>query len=255
LIELNIEKQESKLEPYNFALNIVYEDDDLLVLDKPAKISMHPGVGNYNKTLLNAVYFYLGGNLQPQIVHRLDQNTTGLVVIAKNEAIASKLSLQFSERSVDRNYQALVAVTPKAKRAVQINDSGRIETLIGRHTKNRLLMAVNSKAGRNAITNWDRIEKMSYACLLNVKLETGRTHQIRVHMQHLGSPVIGDPDYLGEELLPIELKTIANNFGRQALHAYRLGFDHPTNGKRMLFESKLPEDFQKLISDFRAYGF
>lgn len=247
------EAQASELLPYDFSLEIVFEDQHLLVINKPANLTVHPGAGNHDKTLLNAVVYYLkDSSISPQTVHRLDKDTTGLMIVAKTEAARFLLSRQFQERTVSRLYYALVMVTPRAKREVQTKDSGRIETLIGRHQQYRKKMAVLEKDGRISITNWRVLEKYNYAYFIELKLETGRTHQIRVHMDYLSSPVIGDKVYGNFDVLPRELKVKADTFDRQALHAGALEFIHPVTKEKLSFKSELPKDFKELLNCFKT---
>ena len=244
------------VEPVQMPLDILHEDHDLLVVNKQAGISMHPGAGNTGPTLLNGVCWHLRGAVSSPrcgLVHRLDKDTTGVVLIAKTAQAESALTAQFAERSVTKEYLALVFTTPRAKRAVQVEESGTIRTQIGRHPGKRTLMAVLPEEGREAITNWRRLEELSYATLLAVAPKTGRTHQIRVHMQYLGSPIVGDPVYGGKLALPAELSQAAARFGRQALHARSLVFRHPSSGTQIRFEAALPPDFEALLRLFREY--
>ena len=254
-VEAPLEKP-THLEPYQFKLTIMFEDEHLLVIDKPAGLSMHPGAGNRDETLANAVVSHVGtsqakvGDVErPGIVHRLDKDTTGVVVVAKSSSALALLARQFAERTTDRAYTALVYTTPRAKRVVQINDEGRVDAPIGRHPTQRKLMAINEK-GKSAVTDWQVLERFSYGTLVRCKLQTGRTHQIRVHMNSIGSPVIGDPVYGDFSNLPRELLEAAGRFGRQALHASTLAFAHPVSGQRLSFESALPADFIELLVCF-----
>ncbi|NLF26131.1 MAG: RluA family pseudouridine synthase, partial [Deltaproteobacteria bacterium] len=226
---------------------------------KPANLSMHPGAGNPDRSVLNALigHFKPGsaGFSDPArlgLVHRLDKDTTGVVVVAKTPAAMAMLSAQFSERSVKKVYQALAFVTPRGRRLVQLSAKGRIDAPLGRHPKRRTSMAVVAEGGRSAISDWECLELMPYAALLEVKLLTGRTHQIRVHLQHIGSPIIGDALYGEFSGLPKPLLEAAKAFGRQALHACCLEFNHPLTKERLMFESPLPMDFQELIKVFRG---
>ncbi len=245
--------------PWNVDVDVVYEDDDLLVINKGAGIVVHPGAGNKDKTLLNAVVNKLSfDNKMKQsnrigIVHRIDKDTTGLLVIAKNQYSQVNLMKQFKEHAVYREYVALVLSTPRADREVNKFNEGVIDTFIGRHKTNRLKMSVLEGEGKHAITHWKKIEEMRYACLLSFKLETGRTHQIRVHMDYIHSPIIGDKLYGDFSLLPFNLKIAQERFGRQALHAKSLGFTHPVTGQKLFFDSKLPKDFMDLVEIFKKY--
>ena len=264
------------LTPYNFQLEIVFEDEHLLVINKPSGLSMHPGAGNKETTLANAVVAHVGSSLysvgevdRPGIVHRLDKDTTGLVVVAKTQAALSGLSQQFSERSVGREYLALVFTTPRAKRVVQRDDSGEVSAPIGRHPTDRTKMSVRKvdengdaelgEAGRaagvarSAITQWRVVERFLYGTLLANRLKTGRTHQIRVHMEYIGSPVVGDLQYGNFASLPHALKEASDLFGRQALHAATLEFTHPITTERLTFHAKMPEDMERLVETFRGF--
>lgn len=247
------------LSPYQYSLDILFEDDHLLVINKPSGLSMHPGAGNRVATLANAVVAHVGANQnkvgdvdRPGIVHRLDKDTTGVVVVAKSSAALTGLSKQFNDRTIKREYISLVFTTPRAKRAIQLQDSGEVDAPIGRHPTERTKMAVHSE-GRSATTKWRVIERFSYGTLLANTLQTGRTHQIRVHMDSIGSPVIGDMVYGDFSGLPKSLKESAEKFGRQALHAATLGFSHPVHGTFQEFSAPLPEDMNLLISLFRSF--
>jgi len=249
-------KQEN-IKPNKIKLDIIYEDKDILVVNKPAGMVVHPGAGNYDATLVNAlVYKYknklsnVNGYTRPGIVHRIDKATSGLLVVAKNNKSHAELGRQFSEHSIERTYQALVwgVIRPLG---------GRIETLIGRSKKNRQLMTANTLTGKKAITNY--VTKKVYSIkdipkisLIECKLETGRTHQIRVHMSYKGNPLLGDKQY-GKKNLKFkktnkEFNEKLLHLNRQALHAKSLGFIHPATTKKILFSSNLPKDFDKLLS-------
>ncbi|MBX7143254.1 MAG: RluA family pseudouridine synthase [Oligoflexia bacterium] len=242
-------------------LDILHEDEELIVLDKPAGLSMHPGAGNPDKTLVNALVHHFGDSrpelfrqgARPGIVHRLDKDTTGVVVVAKTQSTLASLAAQFSRRTVSRMYRALVFSTPRARRVVRTQEQGRIETQLARDPRNRKRMAVVEKGGKTAITDWFVNERLHYGCLLDLRLGTGRTHQIRVHMEQIGCPVIGDQLYGDFSGLPKPLRLAADDFGRQALHARSLEFVHPANSKRMCFETDLPADFKELVSKFRMF--
>ena len=254
------EPKKSSLKPYKYKLDIIFEDDDLIVLNKPSGIVMHPGAGNFDNTIVNALVNYdknslsnIGDELRPGIVHRIDKNTSGLVVIAKNNYTHENLSLQFSRHSITRIYQLLVwgRIRPS---------KGKIETLITRSSKNRQLMMVSNSKGKKAITNYKTIElfenkNIPTLSLLECKLETGRTHQIRVHMNYVGNSIVGDDKYKKK------FKTIKNinplleakiiNLKRQFLHAKTIGFIHPKKNKEMIFNSILPQELEIIIKMLR----
>ena len=250
-----------KLEPNPIPLEIVYRDDSVLVINKPAGLSVHPGAGNRNSTMVNALLALPDlferfsdqarkGNFRPGIVHRLDKDTSGLLVVALDALAHQKLSAQFALHSVERAYLALVYSTPRGRRLIDQQDSGTVETSIGRDQRDRTRMAVLERGGRKAITHWRVLQRMACANLLELRLETGRTHQIRVHMSYCGSPLIGDRVYAGIPDLPPSLRRAAEGLGRQALHAFRLGFEHPADGRRLLFESPMPEDMRHTMREF-----
>ena len=250
----------TSLKPYKFRLKIVYEDKDLLVIDKPAGIIMHPGAGNYDKTIVNALINYnknslsnIGDELRPGIVHRIDKNTSGLVVVAKNNETHENLSKQFNDHTITRIYQ--LVIWGKLRPSY-----GRIETFITRSPKNRQLMTVSSFKGKKAITNYKTIEvfenqKIPTLSLVECKLETGRTHQIRVHMSYKGNSIVGDQKYRKKfrklENINKHLEKKIMNLDRQFLHAVSLGFTHPTKNKRMNFKSKLPNDLENILKSLR----
>jgi 23S rRNA pseudouridine1911/1915/1917 synthase len=251
-----IPAEDIKILPTKIKLDIVYEDKDILIINKPAGMVVHPGAGNYKNTLVNAlIYKYkkklsdINGNTRPGIVHRIDKETSGLLVVAKNNKAHSNLGKQFNDHTIERTYQAL---TWGVLRPL----SGRIETLIGRSRKNRQLMSVTEITGKKSITNYKtlkvfNIKDIPKISLLECKLETGRTHQIRVHMAYKGNSLLGDKQYGKKNL---RFKKINEDFedklkvlDRQALHAMSLGFIHPTSSKIINFQSKLPKDFQKIL--------
>jgi 23S rRNA pseudouridine1911/1915/1917 synthase len=251
-----VPKDKIKILPAKIKLNIVYEDEDILIVNKPAGMVVHPGAGNYNNTLVNAlIYKYkkklsnVNGSTRPGIIHRIDKETSGLLIVAKNNYAHSNLGKQFSDHTIKRTYQAL-------SWGVLRPLSGRIETLIGRSRKNRQLMSVTEISGKKAITNYTtvkvfEIKDIPKISFIECKLETGRTHQIRVHMAYKGCSLLGDQQYGKKN---IKYKKINEDFenklkilNRQALHAKSLGFFHPTTKKFMSFESKLPLDFKKIL--------
>ena len=250
------EPKEASLKPYNFKLEIIHEDDDLLVINKPAGIIMHPGAGNYDKTLVNALVNYnknslsnIGDELRPGIVHRIDKNTSGLVVIAKNNETHENLSKQFNDHSITRIYQLLIWGKLRPS-------SGRIDTYIARSSKNRQLMEVSRSKGKRAITNYKTIEifendKTPTLSLVECKLETGRTHQIRVHMTYMGNSIVGDNKYKKKykklKNIEVGLDSLISKLDRQFLHAKTLGFVHPKTTEEMIFSSVLPKELNNIL--------
>ena len=250
--------RKTSLKPYNFKLDIVYEDDELIVINKPAGISMHPGPGNYDNTVVNALMNYekiklsnIGDELRPGIIHRIDKDTSGLVVIAKNNLSHENISKQFSEHSIDRVYSLLVWGKLRPQ-------SGIIETFIARSSKNRQLMDVSFTKGKRAKTNYKTIKvfegkNIPTLSLVECKLETGRTHQIRVHMKYKGNQIVGDKKYIkklkGLKSVSKEIEEKIMKLNRQFLHAKVLGFNHPKTKKRLFFESNLPNDLKKIINE------
>ena len=263
-LSLNIpEPEEASLKPYEFKLDIIYEDDDLLVINKPAGIIMHPGAGNYDKTIVNALMNYdkeslsnIGDELRPGIVHRIDKNTSGLVVIAKNNKTHESLSKQFSDHSITRVYQLLIWGKLRPS-------SGKIDTFITRSSKNRQLMEVSRSKGKRAITNYKTVKifennKTPTLSLIECKLETGRTHQIRVHMTHMGNSIVGDDKYKKryKKLKNVDtgLENLISKLNRQFLHAKILGFVHPKTDKEMIFSSNLPKELNNLLKMLKNTG-
>lgn len=253
----SVEEPPTELAPFAFELSILYEDHDLIVVNKPAGISMHPGAGNRERTLANAIVGHVGRQQlsvgesdRPGIVHRLDKDTTGVVVVAKSTPVHAALAKQFADRTIERAYRALVFTTPRAKRPIQQSDQGEVSAPIGRHPSRRKMMAI-VEGGKPALTRWQVLERFSHGTLIECRLQTGRTHQIRVHMASIGSPVIGDKTYGDFSNLPHQLREAAEQFGRQALHASILAFTHPRTGVRLSFSAALPSDFEKLIELFR----
>jgi 23S rRNA pseudouridine1911/1915/1917 synthase len=252
-----------ELIPQNIPLDILYEDDTLLVLNKPSEMVVHPGFGNFDGTLVNALIYHFnnlpeadGNEGRPGLVHRLDKNTTGIMVIAKTERALTHLAKQFADRTSSRTYQALVWGDMKS-------DSGRIEGNIGRSLKNRKLMDIfpDGEFGKTAITNYRVLERFGYVTLVEYKLETGRTHQIRAHSKYIGHPLFNDFDYGGDRILKgttfTKYKQFVHNcfdiLPRQALHAKTLGFTHPETGEFMEFNSELPDDMQQVIKRWKNY--
>ena len=255
--------RETELIPQNIPLNIIYEDDDVLVLNKPSEMVVHPGYGNFDGTLVNALIYHFqnlpeakGNEGRPGLVHRLDKNTTGLMVIAKSEIALTHLAKQFYDRTSGRTYQALVWGDMET-------DQGTIKGNLGRSLKNRKVMEVyeDEEIGKPAITNYRVLERFGYVTLMEYRLETGRTHQIRIHSKHIGHPLFNDPEYGGDRILKGTTfskyqQFVQNCFKmlpRQALHAKTLSFEHPKTGERMHFDSDIPEDMQSVIDKWRAY--
>ena len=261
IVNLTIpEPKKASLKPYKLDLDIIYEDDDLIVLNKPAGIIMHPGAGNPDNTIVNALMNYsknslsnIGDELRPGIVHRIDKNTSGLVVIAKNNQTHEHLSIQFSKHSIIRIYQLLIwgKVRPS---------KGKVQTLITRSSKNRQMMEVSNTKGKKAITNYKTIEifenkNTPTLSLLECKLETGRTHQIRVHMNYLGNSIVGDDKYKKkfkkiQNIDPLLEKNLIN-LNRQFLHAKTIGFIHPKKNEEMVFNSILPQELEIILKMLR----
>jgi 23S rRNA pseudouridine1911/1915/1917 synthase len=242
------------------SLPIIYKDDHIIVVNKPAGISVHPGIMTKGNTVVEGLLHYLedfgeGLDRNPRlgVVHRIDKDTTGLVVLARTTPALTLLSRQFAEKSAYRSYQALVLASPRGKRKIQLQPTGSIITGFARHPRNRLKFAVVPESIKKAETHWQLMDDLGYASIVSVVLKTGRTHQIRVHMEHLGSPIIGDRLYGDTASLPPPLKRKADTFGRQALHAESLQFVHPHSGQAMSFTAELPQDHAELVSFFRQY--
>ena len=253
---------ENRVDPENIPLDIVYEDEALLLINKPAGLVVHPGHGNYTGTLVNALAYHFenlpkNSSERPGLVHRIDKDTTGLLVIAKTEAAMTHLAKQFEAKTSEREYLALVWGTVK-------EDEGTIEGNIARHVKDRMQMAVfeDPEMGKHAVTHYKVIERFGYVTLVSCILETGRTHQIRVHMKHIGHPLFNDARYGGDLILKgttfTKYKQFIDNcfkvLPRQALHAKTLGFIHPTTGEMMRFDTDLPQDMQDCIEKWRNYS-
>jgi 23S rRNA pseudouridine1911/1915/1917 synthase len=246
--------------PEDIPIEIIYEDERILIIDKPPDMVVHPAAGNYEGTLVNAVLFHLGDKAKDELdmtrlglVHRLDKDTSGLLVIAKDEQALAFLQKHLKERTITRQYKALIwgNIEPV---------TGKIDLPIGRSEKDRKIMTVNPRIGRTAVTHYEVLERMKFGDILEIKLETGRTHQIRVHLSHFGHPVIGDPTYggrskylkrfNGRELT--QLSALMGILQRQALHAFRLALPHPDDGRNMIFESDLPDDFKAALEYLRT---
>jgi 23S rRNA pseudouridine1911/1915/1917 synthase len=240
-----------RIRPQAGPLEILYEDDALIVLNKPPGLPMHPGPGHPEGTLVNYLVGYcgalssIGGEMRPGIVHRLDKDTSGVLVVAKTDPAHVGLAAQFKVRTIERTYLALALGNPR-------DDKGTIDLPLGRHETHRVRRAVTER-GKRAVTHWWVEQRLAPLCLFRLKLETGRTHQIRVHLAAQGWPVVGDPLYGGTARLkglamPPQAKAVLLGFRRQALHAAELGFTHPTTGRRLHFTSPIPADFRELLT-------
>ena len=256
--------REYEVIPQNIPINIVYEDNDIIVVNKEAGMVVHPGYNNYDGTLVNALRYHIdqkypghGPEIEANLVHRIDKDTSGILLVAKNELAQAKLGKQFFDHSIERKYIALVWGDFKEK-------SGTIEGHIGRNPKNRLGMTVfpEGEHGKHAITHYKVIERFGYVTAVECQLETGRTHQIRAHMQYIGHPLFNDATYGGDKILKgttfTKYKQFVQNcfklLPRQALHAKSLGFVHPSSGEYMFFDSELPADMQAVFEKWRNYG-
>jgi 23S rRNA pseudouridine1911/1915/1917 synthase len=265
VIYSDLSPESTEVVPEKMDLNIVYEDEDLLIINKPAGLVVHPGSGNYNGTLLNGVAYYLqqqdpaiSEQLLPRfgLVHRIDKNTSGLLALAKSDKAMRHLAKQFYDHTVKRKYMALVW-------GDMVNDNGTVIAHVGRNQRFRKLFEAYPEGdhGKEAITHYRVLERLNYVTLVECVLETGRTHQIRVHMKHLGHPLFNDDFYGGDRIVKGTVYSkykqfVDNCFAictRQALHAKTLGFTHPTTGKEMFFETELPEDMDKVINKWRNY--
>ncbi|NSW94686.1 MAG: RluA family pseudouridine synthase [Bacteroidales bacterium] len=255
--------REIELIPEDIPIDIVYEDDDVIVVNKQSGMVVHPAYGNYRGTLVNALMWHFShlphfekGDLRPGLVHRLDKNTTGIMVVAKNEMALNRLSRQFYERTTDRLYIALVWGIPDPP-------EGTITGHIGRNVRDRKIMQVfpDGSSGKPAVTHYRVIEDLGYISIVECKLETGRTHQIRAHFSHIRHPLFNDEEYGGDKILKGTtfskyqqfVKNCFNILPRQALHARYLAFDHPVTGKRLEFDSELPDDMKEVIVKWRSY--
>src|SRR5690554_6100625 len=252
------------LVPENIPLDIVYEDEALVVVNKPAGMVVHPGHGNYSGTLINALTYHFenlpnNSSNRPGLVHRIDKDTSGLLVIAKTEEAMTHLAKQFFDKTTEREYVALVWGNVE-------EDEGTIEGNIGRHPKNRLQNTVYEndvdEKGKPAVTHYKVLERFGYVTLVSCRLETGRTHQIRVHLKHIGHTIFNDERYGGNLILKgttfTKYKQFVDNcfkiLPRQALHARTLGFEHPTSGEFMRFEAPIPEDMETCLEKWRNYA-
>ena len=260
-IEVNFpQPKETLIKPNKIPLNILYDDDDIIVINKYPGIVVHPGAGNYENTIVNGLLFKyqnnlssVGGKLRPGIVHRIDKDTSGVIVVAKNDNAHLNLSKQFSDHTIKRKYEALVWGSLRPQK-------GKINERISRSVKNRQLMAVRKEKGKIAITNYKTLEifqnlNLPKISLVECTLETGRTHQIRVHMNFKGNSILGDKAYGKSKKkfkkIDLNIEKKINNFNRQALHAKSLGFVHPRTGKEIFFEAERPKDFDALIKNLK----
>jgi 23S rRNA pseudouridine1911/1915/1917 synthase len=259
-VVLTYPPRDTKIIPQDIPLEVVFEDKDLIVINKQAGMVVHPGFGNYDRTLLNALKYYFNSNNQDAdslLVHRIDKDTSGLMVIAKNELAQAGLARQFFYHTIERTYQALVWGDLKV-------DEGTIEGHIGRNPANRMQMIVfpNGEQGRSALTHYKVVKRFGYVTLVQCTLETGRTHQIRAHMRYLGHPLFNDVRYGGDKILKgttfTKYKQFVHNcfaiIPRQALHAKVLGFEHPINHKTMHFETDLANDMRDLVKKWEKYS-
>jgi len=239
-------------EAQDIPIEIVFEDDHLLVVDKPAGMVVHPAAGNYDGTMVNALLHHcngrlsgIGGVARPGIVHRIDKDTSGLLVVAKTDPAHEGLAAQFANHSIERRYSAIVAGLPKT-------GSGTVDANLARSTADRKKIAIVSVGrGKRAVTHWRLVETLKQAALMECQLETGRTHQVRVHMASVGHPLLGDPVY-GRSRAEHRDVLRRLEFERQALHAARLGFVHPVTGGALTFDSPIPSDMQRLLSCLRV---
>ncbi|MBN1820301.1 MAG: RluA family pseudouridine synthase [Prolixibacteraceae bacterium] len=262
-IVMDFPRREIEIVPEEIPLNIVFEDDQLVVINKQPGLVVHPGHGNYTGTLVNALAYYYrdlplfnSKDPRPGLVHRIDKETSGLLVVAKTELAKNRLAGQFYNKTSKRKYQALIWGAPKEK-------SGTITGNIGRSYSNRQVFTVfpDGEYGKHAVTHYNVLEELGYVSLIECQLETGRTHQIRVHMKYLGHPLFNDSNYGGDQILRgttfTKYKQFVQNcfkiLPRQALHAKLLGFKHPTIGKEMIFDSDLPDDMLDVIEKWRNY--
>jgi 23S rRNA pseudouridine1911/1915/1917 synthase len=243
----------SGVESQELPIEILYQDDSLAVINKAAGMVVHPAAGHSDATLVNALLFHLedlsgiGGEIRPGIVHRLDKDTSGVMVIAKNDLAHRRLTESWSSDAVQKEYLALIYGKPK-------ESQGRIEAAIGRDPRDRKRMAV-VEGGRKAVTLYRTVEEFRYFALLRCSLKTGRTHQIRVHLKSIGHPIVGDPVYSGPQWRGIpdkRLQRIVASMDRQALHAARLRFPHPVTGESMTFDAPMPEDMERVLKELRA---
>ena len=262
-VEYKNPPRDHELVPQDIPINIMYEDDDILIVNKDAGMVVHPGFGNWEGTLVNALAFHfknlpnMGDDTRPGLVHRIDKNTSGILIIAKNEKSMTIMGSKFANRDLNRRYLALVWGDVK-------EEEGTITGHIGRSLKNRKVMDVfpDGEFGKHAVTHWNVVERFGYTTLVECKLETGRTHQIRAHFKFMGHPLFNDEEYGGDRILKGTTFTKYKQFvqncfklcPRQALHAKSLEFNHPNTNQEMKFDSELPEDFSLLLEKWRGYA-
>jgi 23S rRNA pseudouridine1911/1915/1917 synthase len=265
-VMMSYPRREEEIIPEDIPIDIVYEDDDVLVVNKAAGMCVHPGFGNMTGTLVNALAYHLRGlpmfadkaDMRPGLVHRIDKDTSGLLVVAKTESAKMDLAAQFFKKTTERTYVALVWGTPDPK-------NGTIVGNIGRSVRDRKVMDVypeDSGIGKHAVTHYETIEPISYVSLVRCRLETGRTHQIRAHMRHIGHPLFADAHYGGDVVLRGQnngqyrqfVGNLLRDFHRQALHAQTLGFRHPRTGEMMRFGSEIASDMTECIERWRKYA-
>lgn len=256
--------REIEIIPEDIPVDVVYEDQDLIIINKPPGLVVHPGYGNYTGTLVNALTFRFlgqkdptGEDMKPYLVHRIDKDTSGLLLVAKNEWAQIYLAKQFFNHTVDRKYYALVWGDME-------EEEGTVNAHIGRNPKDRLVMTTfpDGEDGRHAITHWKVVERFGYVTLVECRLETGRTHQIRIHMKSIGHPLFNDAKYGGDQILKgttfTKYKQYINNcfelIPRQALHAKQLGFIHPNTGEHLFFDSEMPSDLDAVLNKWRDYS-
>jgi 23S rRNA pseudouridine1911/1915/1917 synthase len=248
----------------NIPLEICFEDDDLIIINKPAGLVVHPAYGNYTGTLVNALTYHFQGEktkegepLRPLLVHRIDKNTSGIIAVAKNEEAQMKIAREFFDHTTERKYWALVWGDFD-------ENEGTIIAKVGRNLKDRLIMTTfpeDSEYGKHAVTHWKVLERFGYVTLIECQLETGRTHQIRIHLKSIGHPLFNDETYGGDQILKgttfTKYKQFVNNcfelMPRQALHAKQLGLTHPTTGEKLFFDSNLPQEFNAVLEKWRRY--
>jgi 23S rRNA pseudouridine1911/1915/1917 synthase len=262
VISLDIpEAVEPEIEPEDMDLDILYEDKDVILINKPKGMVVHPAAGHYSHTLVNGLMYHckdqlsgINGVMRPGIVHRIDMDTTGVIIACKNDMAHNSIAAQLKEHSITRRYQAIV-------HGVLKDDTGTIDAPIGRHPTDRKKMSINYNHGKNAVTHYKVLKRFRQYTHVECRLETGRTHQIRVHMKHIGHVLFNDERYGGHEILKgthfSKYKQFVNNCfdtcPRQALHAMTLGFVHPVTGEEMYFTSELPDDMTRLIEKWRGY--